>query len=118
RRLGSAGAGKEVVARGIRQDGGGEPFVQVGCAAFVADQLESALFGQEDGASVRPGFWQQARKGMLFLDEIGGLRPDQQAKIMRALAERRIRPVGARRDIAAPARVVAATNRDLFALVQ
>src|SRR5207249_3288138 len=65
-----------------------------------------------------PGLWQLAGKGTIFLDEIGGIRPDDQAKIMRALEERMIRPVGTRRDVAVPARVIASSNRDLFALMQ
>ena len=116
--VGDTGTGKEVVARCIHDYSGREPFVHVSCAAFPAEQLDGALFGEADGASVRPGFWQQAKRGMLFLDEIGGLRPEVQAKIMRALTERRIRPLRGRQDVAALARVVVASNRDLFALMQ
>ncbi len=117
--LGDTGTGKEVVARCIHDNSGRQPFVHVNCAAFAGDRLEVALFGDASDASAgRQGFWRSAGAGMIFLDEIGGLRLDHQAKIMRALEERRIRPVGARNDIAVPARVVAASNRDLFALMQ
>jgi transcriptional regulator with AAA-type ATPase domain len=112
--LGDTGTGKEVVAHCIHQIARRYPFVPVNCASYSGDQLEAVLFGRE-GA---PGLWQQAGSGMLFLDEIGGLRSDHQARIMRALEERRIRPRGARRDVPVPARVLASSNRDLFALMQ
>lgn len=120
--LGDTGTGKEVVARAIQKHSRREPFVQVSCGGLSGEQFERALFGDVvpngRGTTVQPGYWQLAGKGMLFLDEIGGLRLDHQTRILRALEERRISPVGSRRDVAVPARVIAASNRDLYALMQ
>lgn len=118
--VGDTGTGKEVIARCIQEYSGRRPFVHVSCAEYTGDELESALFGQRAGGTkeLGQGFWQLAGNGMLFLDEIAGIRLEHQAMILRVLEERRIRPLGSRASIAVPARVVAASNRDLYALMQ
>ncbi|PIK69480.1 sigma-54-dependent Fis family transcriptional regulator [Methylobacterium frigidaeris] len=120
---GETGTGKEVAARalhayGRRQAG---PFVPVNCAAIPADLLESELFGHLRGAftgatSDRTGAFREADGGTLFLDEIGDMPPSMQAKILRALQERVVTPVGGR-PAPVDVRVVAATHRDLPRLV-
>ncbi|WP_434724738.1 sigma-54-dependent transcriptional regulator [Mesorhizobium sp. RIZ17] len=116
---GETGTGKEVVARAIhrygrRADG---PFIPVNCAAIPADLLESELFGHVRGAftgaiAERHGAFRDADKGTLFLDEIGDMDFAMQAKILRALQERTITPVGGR-PVRVDVRIVAATHRDL-----
>ena len=117
---GANGAGKELVARQIhngspRAEG---PFVEVNCAAIPGELIESELFGHEKGAftsavSQRKGKFEQAQGGTLFLDEIGDMSANAQAKVLRALQERKISRVGSDKDIAVDVRVVAATNKDL-----
>jgi DNA-binding NtrC family response regulator len=123
--LGDTGTGKEVVARLIHEHGPRRryPFTAVNCGAIPSELLESELFGQEPGshstATVRTlGLWRAAGQGTLFLDEIADLAPSHQVKILRALEVRHIRPVGGTREIRVRARVVAATNRDLYAMVR
>jgi DNA-binding NtrC family response regulator len=121
--LGETGTGKEVVARALHEHGGrkSEPFVAVNCAAIPAELLESELFGHVKGAFTgaatdRAGAFRAAGKGSLFLDEIGDMPGAMQAKILRALQERIVTPVGGKA-AGIHARVIAATHRDLTALV-
>jgi DNA-binding NtrC family response regulator len=123
--LGETGTGKEVVARAIHDHGArrSRPFIAVNCGAIPAELFESELFGHVAGAFTgavgrRTGLWQLANRGTLFLDEIGDLRPDHQAKILRALEARTIRPVGGEQEITVDVRIIAATNRELYAMVR
>jgi nitrogen regulation protein NR(I) len=122
--LGETGTGKELVARALWQHGDrrAQPFVAVNCAAIPANLLESELFGHERGAFTgadvrRIGRFEQAHGGTLFLDEVGDLSGETQAKLLRVLQERVISRVGGRELIDVDARVIAATHRDLPALV-
>ena len=117
--LGETGTGKEVVARAIHTHGrrAKAPFVPVNCAAIPAELLESLLFGHVRGAFTgavtdRPGSFRDAQGGTLFLDEIGDMDLAMQAKLLRALQERVVTPVGGR-PVPIDVRVVAATHRDL-----
>ncbi len=123
--MGESGTGKELVARAIhrhslRKDG---PFVGINCAAIPENLLESELFGHAKGAFTdaradRKGLFQQAQGGTLFLDEIGDFPLALQAKLLRAMEERTVRPVGGDKEIAFDARILTATNRDLEAAVE
>ncbi len=122
---GETGTGKEEVARALHRHSGRaqRPLVAVNCAAIPAELLESELFGHVKGAftgaaSSRVGRFREADGGTLFLDEIGDMSPPMQAKILRALQERAVIPVGASGPMAVDARIVAATHRDLIALVK
>ena len=122
---GETGSGKEVVARHIhlaslRRAG---PFVAFNGAAVARDLFESELFGHRRGAFTgasedHPGLFREAGGGTLFIDEVAELPLDAQAKLLRALESRTIRPVGEKREFAIDVRIVAATNRDLWAEVQ
>jgi DNA-binding NtrC family response regulator len=121
--LGETGTGKELVARALHQHGQrkAKPFVAVNCAAIPADLLESELFGHVKGAFTgasvdRQGAFRDANGGTLFLDEIGDMPLAMQAKILRALQERVVTPVGGK-PVTVDVRVVAATHRDLESLV-
>jgi DNA-binding NtrC family response regulator len=116
---GETGTGKELVARAIHSLSGRDgPFVPVNCGSISTDLLESELFGHTKGAftsahSSREGLFSHARDGTLFLDEISEMSLAMQAKLLRALEEKRVRPVGADREVPVNARVIAATNRQL-----
>ncbi|MEX1369496.1 MAG: sigma-54 dependent transcriptional regulator [Nannocystaceae bacterium] len=122
---GESGTGKELVARALhnlsdRADG---PFVPVNCGAIPENLMESELFGHLRGAftgaaGAREGVFVAAQGGTLFLDEIGELSLPMQVKLLRALQERTIRPLGGDREIEVDCRVVAATNRDLEAAIE
>ncbi|MFT5851891.1 MAG: formate hydrogenlyase transcriptional activator [Colwellia sp.] len=123
--LGENGTGKEVVARNLHQlsQRCGSPLVKVNCAAFSANLLESELFGHEKGAFTganerRKGRFELADKGTLFLDEIGELSLEAQSKLLRVLQERELERVGSAKTIKVDIRIIVATNRDLFAMVE
>ncbi len=123
--LGETGTGKEIVARQIHELSGRSTglFVPVNCAGISENLLESELFGHVKGAftgavSDKIGFWTAARKGTLFLDEVGDLSPSHQAKILRALEEKHFNRVGSTDEVKSEARILAATNRDLPAMIR
>jgi DNA-binding NtrC family response regulator len=118
--VGETGTGKELVARRLhaRSREGAGPFVPIDCGAIPDDLLESELFGHERGAFTgaherRMGLMEFADRGTFFLDEVGELPQRLQAKLLRALQERRIRRVGGKEEIAVDVRLVTATSRDL-----
>lgn len=123
--LGESGTGKELVARSIHFQGARKekPFLPVDCAGLVATLMESELFGYVKGAftgatRTRAGLMEMAHGGTLFLDEVAELTVDMQAKLLRALQEKEVRPVGSTKRIPVDVRIVAATNRDLEASVR
>jgi two-component system nitrogen regulation response regulator NtrX len=120
--VGESGSGKELVARELHRQGGHErePFIAVNCAAIAENLVESELFGHERGAftgahATRRGAFESAGTGTIFLDEVGELPAAVQAKLLRVLEERAVVRVGSTKPVAVPARVVAATHRDLDA---
>jgi two-component system response regulator HydG len=119
---GKSGTGKELVARALHQRGrrSGGPFVSVSCAAVPEGLLESELFGrvQGDTDAAAPGMFLKASGGTLFLDEIGDLSPGMQAKLLRVLQDRTVRPVGGEQEEPYDARIVTATKLDLEAEVR
>src|SRR6266403_492994 len=122
--LGETGTGKELIARAIhkRSNRGERAFIGVNCAAIPASLIASELFGHEKGAFTgatqrRPGRFESANGGTIFLDEVGDLPPEIQIALLRVLQEREIERVGSNRPISVDVRVLAATHRDLNALV-
>jgi DNA-binding NtrC family response regulator len=118
--LGDSGVGKELIARAVHgcSDRAGKPFVAVNCGAIPENLVESILFGHEKGAFTgahdrHAGKFLEANGGTLFLDEVGELPLDIQVKLLRALQESEIDPVGGRRPVKVDVRIVSATNRDL-----
>jgi hypothetical protein len=123
--LGETGTGKDVVAREIhkRSDRKESSFIALNCGGIPGELLESELFGHCKGAFTnafqdKAGLWEVAGGGTLFLDEVGDLQLKHQVKILRALQEGKIRRVGSTKDIPVKARIITATNRDLFSMVQ
>jgi DNA-binding NtrC family response regulator len=117
---GESGTGKELVARAIHYRGSfaKRPFVAVDCGSLVPTLIESELFGYEKGAFTganksKEGLFQSANGGTIFLDEIGELPSEMQAKLLRVLQEKEVRPVGSNQKSKVDVRVIAATNRDL-----
>jgi len=122
---GESGTGKELVARGIHHlsDRQEAPFIGINCASMPVALLESELFGHEKGAFTdaarrKPGLFEEANKGTIFLDEVGEMDPAIQAKLLRVLEERKIRRVGGVKTIDIDVRVIAATNRDMMQAIR
>ncbi len=122
---GEHGVGKEVLARAMHADSprSSRPFIAVNCAAIPEALLETELFGYEDGAFTgakkggRPGKFELADKGTLFLDEVGDMPLSMQAKLLRALQQKEIEKVGRDRPVTVDVRIIAATNKNLHELI-
>jgi two-component system response regulator PilR (NtrC family) len=117
---GESGTGKELVARAIHYQGGRSdaPFIPVNCGAIPKELVESEFFGHKKGSFTgantdKQGLFQAANGGTLFLDEVADLSLDMQVKLLRALQEKAIRPVGAEQEIAIDVRILSATHKDL-----
>ena len=118
--VGETGTGKELIARSLHVNSRrtSKPFIPVDCASLPENLLESELFGHEKGAftgaqATRPGLFEFASGGTIFLDEVGDIGMNLQAKLLRVLQEREVRRVGSNRTIEVDVRVISATNRDL-----
>ncbi|MEO7102426.1 MAG: sigma-54 dependent transcriptional regulator [Gemmatimonadaceae bacterium] len=118
--LGESGTGKELVARAVhtKSDRAKGPFFALNCAALPKDILENELFGHEKGAftgsiNEKPGAFEMADGGTIFLDEVAEMPPDIQVKLLRAIESRTVRRLGGKKEIAVDIRIVAATNMDL-----
>jgi DNA-binding NtrC family response regulator len=122
---GESGVGKELIARAIQGESerAGKPFVTVNCGAIPENLVESILFGHEKGSFTgaverRIGKFQEADQGTLFLDEVGELPLDAQVKLLRALQEGEIDPIGSKKPVKVDFRLISATNRDMIQLVR
>jgi DNA-binding NtrC family response regulator len=122
---GESGVGKELIARAIQgeSDRAGKPFVTINCGAIPENLVESILFGHEKGSFTgavdrRIGKFQEADGGTLFLDEVGELPLEAQVKLLRALQEGEIDPVGSKRPVKIDFRLISAANRDMIELVK
>jgi DNA-binding NtrC family response regulator len=122
---GESGVGKELIARAIHGSGtrGSQPFIAVNCGAIPDNLVESILFGHEKGAFTgaterHTGKFVEASGGTLFLDEVGELPPATQVKLLRALQQGEVEPVGGRRPVKVDVRIISATNRNLLGLVK
>jgi DNA-binding NtrC family response regulator len=122
---GESGVGKELIARAIHGSGErrAKPFVAVNCGAMPENLVESILFGHEKGSFTgaterHVGKFVEASSGTLFLDEVGELPPAAQVKLLRAIQEGEVEPVGARKPVKVDVRIISATNRDLIADVR
>ncbi len=120
---GESGTGKELVARNLHDEGprAGQPFVPVNCGAIPQDLLESEFFGHRKGSFTgavadKPGLFQAAHGGTLFLDEVAELPIPMQVKLLRAIQEKCVRPIGAQQEVPVDVRILSATHKDLAAL--
>lgn len=124
--LGESGVGKEVIAQAIHQLGNrsDKPFLKLNCGAIPETLLESELFGYEKGSFTgadrngKKGYFQQADKGILFLDEIGEMPTSLQVKLLRVLQEKEVIPIGSTKPIPIDVQIIAATNKDLKSMVE
>jgi two-component system response regulator PilR (NtrC family) len=121
---GESGTGKELVAQMIHEQGprASQPFVPVNCGAIPHDLIESELFGHKKGSFTgavadKPGLFQSAQGGTLFLDEVADLPLSTQVKLLRAIQERAVRPVGAQTEVKVDVRILSATHKNLAAMV-
>ena len=122
---GDNGSGKELVARWLHEKSSraSNPFIEVNCAAIPSELIESELFGHEKGAFTsahkqRKGKFEQAHTGTIFLDEIGDMSLNAQAKVLKALEEKKVSRVGSDKDIHVDVRIIAATNKNLKEEIQ
>ena len=122
---GESGSGKEIVAHSIHKLGAraNKPFIPVNCGAIPSELMESEFFGHKKGSFTnahvdKPGLFESAQGGTLFLDEIADLPLGMQVKLLRAIQEKQIRPIGARKEIQVDVRILSATHRDLATLVR
>lgn len=122
---GESGVGKEMIARAIQGESerAGKPFITVNCGAIPENLIESILFGHEKGSFTgatekRTGKFEEANGGTLFLDEVGELPLNAQVKLLRALQEGEVDPVGAKRPVKVDFRLISATNKDMIKLVK
>ena len=123
--VGESGVGKELVARTIHEQGAraAGPFVPVNCGAIPGELMESEFFGHKKGSFTgahadKPGLFQAAHGGTLFLDEVAELPLQMQVKLLRAIQEKSVRPVGAAAEVPVDVRILSATHKDLAELVQ